>query len=87
MPEGSIRTGRELIVLADDTGHRALPLWLRVPKPLWLLDRPAEDAVMTGVLQEIAARLLDAAGLEVTAVDIESASEDVLGRRSSSHRA
>ena len=31
-PEGSIVTGRDLIVLADDTGHRAVPLWLRVPK-------------------------------------------------------
>jgi hypothetical protein len=57
MPEGSIVTGRDLIVLVDDTGHRAVPLWLRVSKQLWrLLDRPGEDAVMTGVLQETAAR-------------------------------
>jgi hypothetical protein len=76
-------TGRDLIVLADDTGHRAVPLWLRVPKQLWrLLDRPAEDAMMTGVLQETAARLLDAAGVEVTALDIEPASEGVLELRS-----
>jgi hypothetical protein len=78
VPEGSIVTGRDLIVLADDTGHRAVPLWLRVPKHLWrILDRPGEDAVMTGVLQETAARLLHAAGAEVTAVDIEPASEGV----------
>ena len=83
VPEGSIVTGRDLIVLADDTGHRAVPLWLRVPKQLWrLLDRPGGDAVMTGVLEETAARLLHAAGVEVTAVDIEPVGEDVPELRS-----
>jgi hypothetical protein len=83
LPEGSIVTGRDLIVLADDTGHRAVPLWLRVSKLLWrLLDAvsapgTAEDAVMTGVLPETAARLLHAAGVAVTAVDIEPTGEDV----------
>ena len=72
-------TGRDLIVLADDAGHRAVPLWLRVSKQLWrLMDRPGDDAVTTGVLQETAARLLGhTAGVRVTAVDIELASEDV----------
>ena len=75
---GSIGTGRDLIVLADDTGQRAVPLWLGVSKQLRrLMDRPGEDAVMVGVLQETAARLLDAAGVEVTAVDIEPAGEGV----------
>jgi hypothetical protein len=83
VPEGSIVTGRDLIVLADDAGRRAVPLWLRVSKQLWrLLDRPGEDAVMAGVLQETAARLLDAAGVVVTAVDIEPAGEDVPELRS-----
>jgi hypothetical protein len=82
VPEGSLVTGRDLIVLADDTGRRAVPLWLRVPKHLWrLLDRPAEDAVMAGVLEETAALLLHAAGVEVT-VDIEPSGEDVLELRS-----
>jgi hypothetical protein len=78
-PGGSVRS-EILIVLADDTGHRALPLWLRVsdPKSLWhLLDRPADDAVMTGGLEETAVRLLEAAGVRVTGVDFEPASEDV----------
>jgi hypothetical protein len=80
---GSLVTGRDLIVLADDTRHRAVPMWLPVSKQLWrLLDRPGEDSVMTGVLEETAARLLDVAGVEVTAVDIEPASEDVLELRS-----
>ena len=77
--------GQQLIVLADDTGHRAVPLWLPGfdAKLLWgLLDRPAGDAVMAGVLEETAARLLHAAGVAVTAVDIEPAGEDVPELRS-----
>jgi hypothetical protein len=87
VPEGSVVTGRQLIVLADDTGHRAVPLWLPgldFKLLWWLLDRPAEDAGdagMVGVLEETAARLLHAAGVEVTAVDIEPAGKDVLELR------
>jgi hypothetical protein len=83
--EGSIVTGRDLIVLADDTGHRAVPLWLGVAGAKLLralLERPGEVAVMIGVLQETAARLLHAAGVRVTAVDIEPAGEDVSELRS-----
>ena len=84
-PAGSAVNGRQLIVLADtapteDGGHRAVPLWLPGLdfKLLWLLlDRPAADAVLAGVLEETAAGLLHAAGVAVTAVDIEPASEDV----------
>ncbi|MGH3405648.1 MAG: hypothetical protein ACRDRJ_24615, partial [Streptosporangiaceae bacterium] len=79
-PAGSGVNGQLLIVLADDAGHRAVPLWLPGLdfKLLWvLLDRPARDVVMAGVLEETAARLLHAAGVTVTAVDIEPASEDV----------
>ena len=82
-PVGSVVTGRDLIVLADDTGHRAVPLWLRVSKHLWrLLNRPAEDDVTVGVLEETAARLLHAAGVEVTAVNLAPASDDVRELRS-----
>jgi hypothetical protein len=83
---GSMVTGRDLIVLADDTGHRAVPLWLPVRKELWRLldrpDRPADDPMMVGVLHETAARLLDAAGVRVTAVDIEPTDEHVRELRS-----
>jgi hypothetical protein len=85
VPEGSTVNRRQLIVLADDAGHRAVPLWLRVidAKLLWgLLERSAGDAVMDGVLEETAARLLHAAGVGVTAVDIEPAGEDVPELRS-----
>ena len=79
VPERSAVNGQQLIVLADDTGHRAVPLWLRVidAKLLWgLLERSAGDAVIAGVLEETAARLLYAAGVRVTTVDIEPAGED-----------
>ena len=79
-PHGSVVNGQALIVLADDTGHRAVPLWLPGLdfKLLWvLLERPAGDTVMAGVLEETAARLLHAAGVTVTAVDIEPAGKDV----------
>ena len=84
-PAGSGVNGQLLIVLADDTGHRAVPLWLPgldFKLLWWLLDRPARDAVLAGVLEETAARLLRAAGVEVTAVDIEPAGEDVPELRS-----
>ena len=86
-PDGGAVNGQQLIVLADTApaedeggGHRAVPLWLPGLdfKLLWLLlDRPAKEAVMTAVLEETAARLLGAAGVAVTAVDIEPAGEDV----------
>jgi len=84
-PDGGALNGQQLVVLADtvlaeDGGHRAVPLWLPGLdfKLLWLLlDRPAADAVMAGVLEETAARLLHSAGVAVTAVDIEPASEHV----------
>ena len=79
--------GHHLIVLADDTGHRAVPLWLRVRgakgELVRLLDPPAGDPLpFDGHWQETAARLLQAAGVAVTAVDIEPASEDVAELRS-----
>jgi hypothetical protein len=90
VPGGSAVNGQALMVLADtapskDGGHRAVPLWLPVSgvKLLWaLLDRPAGDAVLAGVLEETAALLLNTSGVAVTAVDIEPASEDVPELRS-----
>jgi hypothetical protein len=72
---------------AADPGapRRALPLWLHVPggDALWqLLNRPATDPVMAGVLEETAARLLDAAGATVTAVDLQVTNQDALELRS-----
>jgi hypothetical protein len=73
------RLHQQLIVLADDAGHRAVPLWL-VPghkELLSRLSRPAADAEVASGLLETAVRLLRTAGTAVSAVDIEPASDDV----------
>ncbi len=64
-----------------DGGHRAVPLWLRIHKDLRArlarVDRPAGAAEVASGLLETAVRLLRTAGTEVSAVDIEPASDDV----------
>jgi hypothetical protein len=78
-PNGNFRIDRCLVVLADEAGGRSLPLWLRVPggsSLRRLLDRPAADEVQACVLEETAARLLQAAGVKVTGVDLEPVSEE-----------
>jgi hypothetical protein len=70
-------------VLADDAGHRGVPLWLRVFGRKELLGRvarlgrPAADAEVASGLLETAVRVLRTAGTAVSAVDIEPASDDV----------
>jgi hypothetical protein len=91
-PDGSDvpdwRLHQRLIVLADtvpakDGVHRAVPLWLRAFGHKEMLDRvarlgrPAADAEGASGLLETAARLLRAAGTEVSAVDIEPNRDDV----------
>ncbi len=83
-PDGSDvadwRLVQRLIVLADDAGHRAVPLWLRVwgqKDLLSRLGRPASDAEVASGLLETAARVLRTAGTAVSALDIEPASDDV----------
>ena len=88
-PDGSDvpdwRLVQRLIVLADtvptkEGGRRAVPLWLRVfgyKDLVGLVGRPAADAEVASGLLETAVRLLRAAGTEVSAVDIEPASDDV----------
>ena len=75
---------QRLIVLADDAGHRAVPLWLVAGHKglLGRLGRPAADAEVTSGLLETAVRLLRTAGTAVSAVDIEPASDDVPELRS-----
>jgi hypothetical protein len=75
---------QRLIVLADEAGHRAVPLWLVAGHKglLGRLGRPAGDAEVTSGLLETAVRLLGTAGTEVSAVDIEPAGDDVPELRS-----
>jgi hypothetical protein len=83
-PDGSDvpdwRLHQRLIVLADDAGRRAAPLWLRVfgrKELLSRVGRPAADTEVSNGLLETAVRVLRMAGTEVSAVDIEPASDDV----------
>jgi hypothetical protein len=71
-----------LVVLADDAGDRAVPVWLlhgdqagggSLPQ---LIDWPDGVTVTAGVPEELGARLLRAAGATVTGVDIEMTDAD-----------
>jgi len=87
-PDGSDVPGwwphQRLIVLADDAGHRAVPLWLIAghKELLGRLGRPAADAEVASGLLETAVRVLGTSGTEVSGVDIEPASDDVPELRS-----
>ena len=87
-PDGSEVPGwwphQRLIVLADDAGHRAVPLWVVAGHKglLGRLGRPAADAEVASGLLETAVRLLGTTGTTVSAVDIEPASGDVPELRS-----
>ncbi len=80
LPNGEILTAGHLVVLADDVGHRAVPIWLRggtepgvddLARLVELRDRPPEEAVSVGVPEELTTRLLGVAGASVTGVDID----------------
>ena len=80
----AFRADRVLVVLADDAGGRALPIWLPSMDGYSiqvLLDRPAGPALMAPVPEELASRLLRAAGATVTAVDIEELGPEVTAAR------
>jgi hypothetical protein len=71
-----------LVVLADDAGQRAIPVWLlhgdragggSLPQ---LVDEPDGVTVTAGVPEELGARLLRAAGATVTGVNIEMTKAD-----------
>jgi len=79
-PGGSIG---HLVVLADDAGHRAVPVWVwtdmgipHLSRLLELVDRPADQVITAGVPQELTTRLLGAARARVTGVDIDMTSAD-----------
>ena len=72
-----------LVVLADDAGHRAVPVWLRgEPGSDDLADlvevaaRPDEQILAADTPEELTARLLHAAGASVTGVDIDVTGAD-----------
>jgi RNA polymerase sigma-70 factor, ECF subfamily len=80
---GDGRFGLEhvLVVLVDDSGGRALPLWLAAAEgySLWKLVHAPHGAA--GVPEEATGRLLRAAGVTVTGVDVEEIGPDVTAAR------
>jgi len=62
-------------VLADDAGHRAVPIWMHgdpgASDLADLLERPADQVITDGVPAELTSRLLGAARARVTGVDID----------------
>jgi hypothetical protein len=72
LAEGGFHTRGHLVVLADDAGHRAVPIWMQGAGDLAsLLERPAGQIITDGVPQELAIRLLGAGRARVTGVDID----------------
>jgi len=82
LPDGGFQTRGFLVVLADDTGRRAVPVWLRDPAGGDLAQlaefaaRSPGEITPSGAPQELATRLLRAAGASVTGVDIDVAEPD-----------
>ena len=72
LANGEFQTRGHLVVLADDAGHRAVPIWIRGAGDLAdLLERPADQIVTDAVPAELTTRLLGAARARVTGVDID----------------
>jgi hypothetical protein len=82
LPDGGFRTRGFLVVLADDAGRRAVPIWLSEPaagdlaRLAELAARPPEEITSSGAPEELATRLLRAAGASVTGVDIDVTEPD-----------
>ena len=77
---GTFITRGYLVVLADDTGHRALPVWFSAHPGggslAQLMGRETDDIAPAGAAEELTARLLTAAGASVTGVDIDAAESE-----------
>jgi len=75
-PDGRTAIDHVLVILADDAGHRALPVRLRVPyDKLWrLLSRPGdlneEDLLDDDHAEETTGQLLQAAGVTLAGVTV-----------------
>lgn len=81
---GEFQTRGYLIVLADDQGRRALPIWLRgepgagdVSELIEFGGRPGEEIVALDVPEELTVRLLLAAGASVTGVALDVTVTDI----------
>jgi RNA polymerase sigma-70 factor, ECF subfamily len=84
-PDGSMDIRHVLVVLADDAGHRALPVRLPGPEPkLWrLLSRPGDRDEDQGDdhAEEMTGRLLQAAGVTLAGVTVTDLGPGVTATR------
>jgi hypothetical protein len=77
LANGESQIRGHLVVLADDAGHRAVPIWMQgdpaddLSHLLELAGRPADQVIAAGVPQELTTRLLGAARARVTGVEID----------------
>jgi len=78
LADGGFQTRGWLVVLADDAGHRAVPVWLRgepgaadLAQLVELAARPDEEIAAAAAPTELTVGLLRTAGARVTGVDIE----------------
>jgi bifunctional DNase/RNase len=77
LASGGFHTRGHLVVLADDAGHRAVPIWMEGAGDLAsLLERRGGQIIADSVPQELTTRLLGAAGARVTGVDIDVTEAD-----------
>lgn len=81
--DGGFQTRGHLVVLADDAGQRAVPIWMRgdpgagdLSQLVELASRPAGEIIAVDAPEELTARLLRAAGASVTGVDIDVTAAD-----------
>jgi hypothetical protein len=84
LANGEFQTRGHLVVLADDARRRAVPIWMRgdpgagdLSQLVGSVRRPADEIVTADAPQVLTARLLGAAGANVTEVDIEATAADV----------
>jgi hypothetical protein len=74
---GTFITHGHLVVLADDEGHRAMPVWFRGEPGgdslAKLMGRDSGDIAPADAPEELTTRLMGAAGATVTGVDIDAA--------------
>ncbi len=71
--DGRFALEHVLVVLADESGRRALPLWLTASEgyPLWKLAERGDGAAGLPEQEDVTGLLLRAAGASVTGVDID----------------
>jgi hypothetical protein len=83
LENGEFQTRGWLVVLADDAGHRAVPVWLRgepgaadLARLIEVATGPAEEISTADAPEDLTARLLRAADAGVTGVDIDVTGAD-----------